>query len=359
MWIPVFLRKTNNTTWEVFDKDFSEIGPKLDWNGDEGLKNLWGRCYRCPNAEFIQSIQAARMQKDPSQLKVMHRGVLAGSLDKKVPWMLGGVYQYQQQGRYYCCSHNKFHFNPCLASKIPAPSDTDASGTRDPDLQTFLSKHGADLQAALDKHQDDVLHLLWMGTTMGQNIIPMKMLTKVSDANITTMTQVNTLIASTGGKELSTRRLKELGSIAKHEAIELYDTQVTEQNTMEHEPPPNIDASVNSDEMNANLESTVTDSQRANEFWQSHLPDGCHILSIEPDGNCFFHCISDQLNHDNGAEYDFTRHQLTNHISRHGNKFKNFLLLGDGRKDISDPENYIHNMGQNGTWEGHPEVQAA
>jgi hypothetical protein len=29
-WIPVFLQKTNNTTWEVFDKDFSEIGPKLD-----------------------------------------------------------------------------------------------------------------------------------------------------------------------------------------------------------------------------------------------------------------------------------------------------------------------------------------
>jgi hypothetical protein len=29
-WIPGFLQKTNNTTWEVFDKDFIEIGPKLD-----------------------------------------------------------------------------------------------------------------------------------------------------------------------------------------------------------------------------------------------------------------------------------------------------------------------------------------
>jgi hypothetical protein len=38
--IPVFLRKTNNTTWEVFDEDFSKIGHKSDWNGDEGKKNL-------------------------------------------------------------------------------------------------------------------------------------------------------------------------------------------------------------------------------------------------------------------------------------------------------------------------------
>jgi hypothetical protein len=193
----------------------------------------------------------------------------------------------------------------------------------------------------------------------GQNIIPKKMLAKVRKANMTTMTQVNTLIARAGGKELSTQRLKELGSIAEYKAMELYNAKVAEQNTMEHEPPPNINASINSDLMNANPESIVTNLQYANEFWKSHLPDGCHILSIEPDDNCFFHCISDQLNHNNGAGHDFTHHQLTNHISRHGNEFKNFLLLGDDHKDISDLDNYIHNMGQNGTWGGHPEVCAA
>jgi hypothetical protein len=58
-WIPVFfLWKTSNTTWEVFGKDFSKIGPKIDWNGDESLQNLWGRYYRCPDAEFIQRAQA-------------------------------------------------------------------------------------------------------------------------------------------------------------------------------------------------------------------------------------------------------------------------------------------------------------
>jgi hypothetical protein len=97
--------------------------------------------------------------------------------------------------------------------------------------------HGTALQAALDKHQDNVLRLLHMGTTAGQNMIPKKMLTKVRKANMTTMTQINTLIACAGGKELSTRRLKELGSIAKHAAMELYNGKVAEQNTMEQDFP--------------------------------------------------------------------------------------------------------------------------
>jgi hypothetical protein len=64
------------------------------------------------------------------------------------------------------------------------------------------------------------------------------------------------------------------------------------------------------------------------------------------------------LNHDNGAGHDFTHHQLINHIRRHGNELKNSLLLGDDHKDITDLNNYIHNMGQNSTWRGHPKVYA-
>jgi hypothetical protein len=79
-WISIFLQKTSNTTWEMFDEDFRKIGPKLDWNGDEGLKNLWGRYYRCPDAEFFQRALEARMQKDPPSLRVMHCIALAGSL---------------------------------------------------------------------------------------------------------------------------------------------------------------------------------------------------------------------------------------------------------------------------------------
>ncbi len=342
-----------------FDEDFSKIVPKLDWNGDEGIKNLWGRYYRCPDVEFIQRAQAVHMQQDPSNLRVMHRRALAGSLDKQFAECLEkspNTNNNKHESLAVATASSTSLIR--LASRNLASSDADASGTRNNDLQSFLSMHGADLYAALDKHWDDVLHLLQMGTMAGQNMIPKKMLTKVCEANMTTMTQINTLIAHTGGKELSTQRLKELGSIAKHTAMELYDAKVAKQNAKEQEPPANIDASVISDVMIAGQESTVTDSQRADDFWQSHLPNRCHILSMEPDGNCLFRCILDQLNHDNGAGHDFTHHQLTNHIRRHGNEFKNFLLLGDDYKDITDLDNYIHNMGQNSTWEGHPEVYA-
>ena len=67
--------------------------------------------------------------------------------------------------------------------------------------------HGADLQTALDRHWDDILHLLWTGTTAGPKMIPKKMLTKVCEANMTTMTQINTLIAQIGGKELIWRQM--------------------------------------------------------------------------------------------------------------------------------------------------------
>ncbi len=343
----------------MFGEDFSKIGPKLDWNGDEGLKNLWGRFYRCPNEEFIQRIQAAGMQQDPSNLKVMQCGRLAGFLDKKFAGYSEKSLNTNNKQDYIAAATTSSTLTPRLASRNPALSDADASGTRDNYLQTFLSMRGADLQPTLDKHQDNALCLLRMGTAAGQNMIPKKMLTKVLGANMTTMTQINTLIAHTGGKELSTRRLKELDSIAKHAAMELYNAKVVEQNAMEQEPPANINAPIISGVMIAGQESTVTDSQRANDFWQSHLPNGCHILSIEPDGNCSFCCISGLLNHDNGAGHDFMRPQLTNHISRHGNKFKNFLLLEDDHEDIADLDNYIHNMGKNGIWGGHPEIYAA
>ncbi len=251
------------------------------------------------------------MQKNPSQLKVVHCGALAGSLDKKFAGCSEESTNANNMEDTTAAATTSSTSTPHLASRNPAPSDTDASGTRNAYLQTFLSKHGADLQATLDKYQDNVLHLLQTGTTAGQNIIPKKMLTKVYEASMTTMTQVNTLKACTGSKALSTQRLKELGSIVKHKAMKFYNAKVAEQNTMEHEPHPDINASINNDVMNANPKSTLTDLQHANKFWQSHLPGGCHILRIEPDGNCFFHYILDLLNHDHGAGHDFTTCSLS------------------------------------------------
>ena len=95
------------------------------------------------------------------------------------------------------------------------------------------------------------------------------------------------------------------------------------------------------------------------DFLWSLFPDGYHIISMVPDKNCFFHSLSDQLNHNNGQAHDFTRHQITNHIRRHSEEFNDFLLLQDNHEDISDPNSYIHKMGQNGEWGGNRELYAA
>jgi hypothetical protein len=113
------------------------------------------------------------------------------------------------------------------------------------------------------------------------------------------------------------------------------------------------------DAMTSNNQPPARVPQILEEFWRSLLPDGYHVLSMEPDGNCLFRSILDQWNHDNGYAHDFMRHQITNHICRHSNEFKDFLLLQDDHEDISDLESYIHNMGQNNVWGGNPEVYAA
>jgi hypothetical protein len=80
---------------------------------------------------------------------------------------------------------------------------------------------------------------------------------------------------------------------------------------------------------------------------------------MDTDGNCLFRSLSDQLNHDNRQAHDFTRHQVTNHIQRHSDEFKDFLLLQDNHEDISDLDSYIQKMVQNREWGGNPELYAA
>ncbi len=148
--------------------------------------------------------------------------------------------------------------------------------------------------------------------------------------------------------------MKELGSNAECEARELYEAEEDNKNAMDQVYGP-----VQIDEMNSNLQSPVRNLQSPKEFLLSLHPNEYRIISMEADGNCLFHSISDQLNHDNDSAHGFTCHQITNHIYRHGNKFKDFLLLQDGHKDISDLDIDTHKIGQNGVWGGNPEVYAA
>ncbi len=162
------------------------------------------------------------------------------------------------------------------------------------------------------------------------------------------MMKINDQFAQAGGKALTVMKLKELGSEAKREAQRLYNNlgddciPLALTNTMiPHSQPPS--------KGRTGIE----------ELWLSLLPDGSHINSMDPDGNCLFRSLSDQLNHDNGQAHDFTRHQITNHIWRHSDKFKDFLLLQDNHEDISDLDSYIQKIVQNGEWGGNPELYAA
>ena len=162
------------------------------------------------------------------------------------------------------------------------------------------------------------------------------------------MVGINDSFARAGGKALTVMKLQELVSKAKCNAWRLYDAgedcgiPLGRADAMipDGQPPAKICPSVE-------------------EFWWSLLPNGFHINSMDPDGNCLFHSLSDQLNHDNGQAHDFTHHQITNHIRKHSDKFKDFLLLQDNHGDISDLDSYIHKMVQNGEWGGNPELYAA
>jgi hypothetical protein len=143
-------------------------------------------------------------------------------------------------------------------------------------------------------------------------------------------------------------KLKELGSKAEREARRLYN------NLGDGGIPPAL-----TDTMIPHCLPPSKGRPGIEEFWRSLLPDGSHINSMDPDRNCLFRSLSNQLNHDNGQAHDFTRHQVTNHIQRHSDKFKDFLLLQDNHEDISDLDSYIQKMVQNGEWGGNPELYAA
>ncbi len=57
------------TSWELFDADFDELGHVLEWDGDEGLGNLWGLYYRFPDDDSIKRIHGTRIEGDPALQK--------------------------------------------------------------------------------------------------------------------------------------------------------------------------------------------------------------------------------------------------------------------------------------------------
>ncbi len=94
-------------------------------------------------------------------------------------------------------------------------------------------------------------------------------------------------------------------------------------------------------------------------LWRTTILEGTQTLTTANDGNCFFRYISDQLDHDHGAGHKYIHHQITNHICRNGDEFKDILLMQDDDEEITDLDSYLHKIQQNGEWGGPPEVYTA
>jgi hypothetical protein len=262
---------------------------------------------------------------------------------------------------------NKFSDLPDTATATTSSTNTETPTA--PTIST-LNRHESDLRSAIAKHQDNILRLFRSETGPGRDTIPKKMLCKIRTVNTTSMAKANVLIARTGSKKLSAKKLKKLGSNAELKAKQLHDAEMAEKNG----PTDDISAV----DPNAKLaeahdgdlakNATYQDFQETEDkgheqdpdgFWRMAIPDGLQILTMTNDGDCFFRSISDQLTHDQGAGHKFVRYQITNHIQHNEDKFKNILLAGDDDEELMDLESYLYKMVQNGEWGGPPKVYAA
>jgi hypothetical protein len=243
------------------------------------------------------------------------------------------------------------------------------SSTRDMDDEYELN-----LLATVSKHQEDILRLFRAGTVSGKSTIPPKMLRKVRAANMASMTQANSITAWAGRMNISAKRLKELGSNAKLKAKELHDAKVAEQNKMVYgtasdrakdiEANPEIavrvpDALEEYQMEHGSQEEEMSHDCNPDGFWRTTIPEGTQILTMANNGNCFFRSISGQLDHDHGAGHEYIHYQITNHIHRNGDEFKDILIMQDDDEEITDLDSYLHKMQQNGEWGGPPKVYAA
>jgi hypothetical protein len=221
-------------------------------------------------------------------------------------------------------------FSSLITSLTPgttASSSTDA-----------LIKYNADFQKALEKHWEDILCLIRKCATSGTPAIPTKTIGKVREANLATMKSINKEALHHGGKELTTKKMKELGAQAEKEAKAIFVAKMDQNSKMEQKELPLAN------------EQPHPPAPNPPELWAPRLAPGFIVMQIELDKNCFYHSVSDQLFRDKGAGHVIVCHQINNHIQRNGEEFKNFLLINYSYLELTDLRNYIDQMGQDGAW---------
>jgi hypothetical protein len=213
----------------------------MGWQQRPG--NLWGLYYWFPDADSIKCIYGTWMDEDPALQKCELRNKNATPLEKG-----------------FSSPSDAATATSTIVSLVNNKKPT-LSPTRATD------KYESNLLDAITKHWEDILQLFWAGTSSGKSTIPPKMLRKVRAANMTSMTQVNSLIACAGGTKLSSKRLKELGSNAKLKAKELHNVEVAEQNKIDHGTVSN-----RTKEMDTNPEISLTDPEVPAEHQMEHEP---------------------------------------------------------------------------------------
>jgi hypothetical protein len=225
------------TTWEVFDIDFGEVGSNLEWDGDDGLGKLWGLYYKCPNMEYILRVKAALRNGFDTTATAR-----TTSLSVTNPTL-------------------KTLKSYATRSTIGPQNKKEAAIVHG---EHGLGHHSATLQDALEKHQEDILRLLCTGSNSEQSVIPQKMLQKIQEANMSNMSKINLRITRAEGKELSTRKLKELGCNAAKTAKAIYEKEVDALNAMDYAPSPDYDALLGGDVMNT---SPTSSTPASDVFW--------------------------------------------------------------------------------------------
>ncbi len=144
------------------------------------------------------------------------------------------------------------------------------------------------------------------------------------------MKSINKKASRHGGKEITTKKIKEHGALAEKETVAMFDAKTKQNSTMEQEEPPLAN------------EQPQPPAPAVPEHWSPVLEPGFSIMQMDLDGNCFYHGVSDQLFRDEGAGHVIVRHQINNHIQRNGEEFKNFLLLNDSNLELTDLGNHVN-----------------
>ncbi len=280
-WALAFLHKSSGITWDIFNVNFDQALHKLDWSGDEGLKNLWGLYFKYPDAQFIQSYQTICANITPQEC---HGGKMK---DRSPDAALAECPDHLHHPILDDAMTAATTFSLLITSACLTPG-TSSSSTTD----AFI-KYNAEFQDALTKHQGDILCLLNNCATSGTPAIPTKMINKVRTANLETMKKINQEASRNGGKKLSTKKLKELGAQAEKAAKVQYVANCDSNNAMEQEQLP--------------LKKDML-VQPVDNPWTPILPDCFDIMHMEQDGNCLYCLVSDQLFHDKGAGHVIVHH---------------------------------------------------